>query len=387
MPAVMIDIFAPLLSLFIFILGTGFFSTLLALNMTLSHASPLAIGAMTGVFYAGLVLGSFRMDRFITRVGHIRAYAVFSATQAIICLLHGMFYHVGLWLFLRCLAGFVSVGLYIVIESWLLDKSTSANRGRVLSLYMISFYAAQSLGQFFLNLAELHTLSLFILTSMLCSLSIIPLAVSCVNPPKYEGTSTLNLQKLLNKSVIGFVGCLSSGLILGGIYGLMPTLLSDLFHDKAKVANGMFAVIFGGMLLQYPLGKLSDFIARRLVLIIIAVATFIVSVLLMTAHIHSWFFFMLVLLLGGLTFTLYPISISHACDSLDTRDIVAGTQSLLLAYSLGAMIGPLLAPWFMLTFGVNGLFIYFIAICSFITPFFILCKNSKVEQENPSQIG
>lgn len=377
MPAVMIEIFVPLLSLFIFILGTGFFSTLLALNMTLSHASPLAIGAMTGIFYAGLVLGSFRMDRFISRVGHKRAYVVFSVMQAIICLLHGIFYQVGWWLFLRCLAGFTSAGLFVVIESWLLGKSTSTNRGRVLSLYMISYYAAQSLGQFFLNLAEPDRLSLFALTSILCFLSIIPLVMYRVNPPQYGEASTLSLQKLLDKSVAGFVGCLSSGLIMGGIYGLMPTLLSDLFHDKAKVANYMFAIIFGGMLLQYPLGNLSDLIARRLVLIIISVATVIVSLVLMTSHVNPWFFFMLMLLFGGLTFTLYPISISHACDALEARDIVAGTQSLLLVYSLGAMAGPLLAPWFMHSFGIRGLFIYFITVCSLITPLFMLPKSDK----------
>ncbi|STX36967.1 MFS transporter [Legionella feeleii] len=378
MPVVMIEIFVPLLSLFIFILGTGFFSTLLALNMTLSHASPLAIGAMTGVFYAGLVVGSFRMDRFISRVGHRRAYVLFSATQAIICLLHGIFYQVGLWLFLRGLAGFASAGLFVVIESWLLGKSTAMNRGRVLSLYMISYYAAQSLGQFFLNLAEPDTLSLFALTSILCSLSIIPLAMSRVNPPKYEEASTLSLQKLLDKSMAGFVGCLSSGLIMGGIYGLMPALLSDLFHDNSKVANYMFAIIFGGMLLQYPLGRLSDLVARRLVLILIAVATSIVSFILMTTHINPWCFFILMLLFGGLTFTLYPISISHACDTLETCDIVAGTQSLLLAYSLGAMAGPLLAPWFMHVFGMGGLFIYFITVCSLMTPFFLLRKSAEV---------
>lgn len=149
MIAVVFETFVPLLSLFIFLLGTGFFSTLLALAMTLNHASPVMIGAMTAVYYAGLVLGSFRAERFITRVGHVSAYSVFSSMLAVIYLVHGFLYDVSLWIILRFIAGFAAAGLFVVIESWLLCKSTQTNRGQVLSLYMIAFYAAQSLGQFF----------------------------------------------------------------------------------------------------------------------------------------------------------------------------------------------------------------------------------------------
>ena len=101
------------------------------------------------------------------------------------------------------------------------------------------------------------------------------------------------------------------------------------------------------MLLQFPVGKLSDVIERRLVLI--GVASFIVlTVILTKLFYHSQPMFLLfTVILGGLTFTIYPVSISHACDALDNKDVLAGTQSLLLAYSCGAIIGPFLAPMMM----------------------------------------
>jgi len=49
------NLLAPLISLFVFMLGNGFFQTLLALKMNLNHQPTLLIGAMSGVFYAGLV--------------------------------------------------------------------------------------------------------------------------------------------------------------------------------------------------------------------------------------------------------------------------------------------------------------------------------------------
>ena len=367
----------PLLSLFIFLLGAGFFSTLLALKMTLNLASPMMIGAVTAFFYAGLVLGSFRADRFILRVGHIRAYTVYAASLAVICFLHGIFYHVGFWLLLRFLGGFVSAGVFVVIESWLLCVSNKQNRGQVMSLYMISFYGAQSLGQFFLNLGDPQTLLLFALTAMLCTLSIIPLCLSYVSPPNYTELSTLSLKKAITASPGGSLGALCSGMIMGGIYGLMPTYLTDLFGSVSDVAKYMFALVFGGMLLQYPLGKLSDLIERRSVLILIAAATIAVSVMVLIAHETPGLFFMLILIFGGLTFALYPVSVSYACDTIETRDLVMATQGLLLAYSVGAMIGPLIAPVFMHFMDDAGLFIYFSAVCGLVIPMFILHGTNK----------
>lgn len=373
------ETFAPLLSLFIFILGSGFFSTLLTLVMTIHQAPPILIGSLTGIFYAGLVLGSFRVERFITRVGHIRAFSAFSSTLAVVCLLHGLFYDPWFWLGLRFVAGFASAGLYVVIESWLLCKSTRVNRGQVLALYMITFYAAQSLGQFFLNLGNPDSMMLFAITSMLCSLSIIPLSMTHVNSPQYDKPSTLGLKKLIRSSASGLLGCFSSGLIMGSLYGLMPVFLSHLFQSNAVVARYMFALIAGGMLLQYPVGRLSDIFERRLMLIIICCATIFVSFIVPFFHESAAWFFVIMAVLGGLTFTLYPISISQACDALDTSDIVAGTQSLLLAYSIGAMMGPFIAPLFMEAMGDEGLFVFFICVCALSIPLFIIRKAQKAD--------
>lgn len=385
MLAVLSEIYIPLLSLLFFVLGTGFFSTLLAIKMTMANEPLLIIGSLTGVMYAGLVIASFRVEKFIIRVGHIRAYAVFSSIIAVICLLHGLYYNAWFWLFLRFLTGLAMAGIFVVIESWLMCKSTRINRGQVLSFYLIIFYLAQSFGQFFLYFNDKEMI-LFAVASMLCSISIIPLSMSSVRSPEIEEPSTLSWRLLFNKSTCGAVGSVASGLILGAIYGLMPTYFSDLFsHHQDVVANYMFIVIFGGISLQYPLGKLSDVIERRLVLLMVSLTTILVSALLLFLHSDSWLMFLLIGFFGGLTFTLHPISISHAIDTLDPKDIVAGSQSLLLLYSVGAMLGPLIAPVFMRVFGGSGLFIFFIVVCSLSVPIFILRKVQKADtpQEAP----
>jgi MFS family permease len=379
---------APLLSLFIFALGSGFFLTLISLTMNFHHESPMLIGAMTGVYYAGLVCGAFRIESFITRVGHIRAFSTLASGLAVISLSHGIFYNMPLWLVLRFFSGFGTAGIFVVIESWLLCNSTPSTRGRVLSLYMIIFFASEALGQLLINLGNPDDLLLYGITTILCSLSVIPLSMTYVEMPKFEEPSTMKLKDLYKKTTSGIFGCFFAGMILSATYALFPILFFNLYGDTSKVSFFMFVLIFGGMALQYPVGRISDIIERRLV--VITVSCFVMlSCLLLLLFIKNYLVsLVLVAIFGGLTSTIYPVSISYACDVLEAKNIVAGIQGLLLSYSIGAMLGPFVAPAFMHAFNEKGLFIYFILISGCIVSVFSWRKTQKDSppQEEPFQI-
>ncbi len=348
---------SPMCALFSFVLGNGLFGTYLANELALKQTSPVSIGLLTTFLYAGLVFGSFKIEKIISRVAHIRAYAAFASIIAIIPLLHMLFANIYLWFALRFLCGIATAGIYVVIESWLLSNATNRNRGKVLAIYMITFYASQSLGQLLLKVDNHQGILIYVMISMLTSLSVLPMTLAKTSMPTYSEPSTLNLRKLYYKCASGLFGCFFGGLILGALYGLFPMFILSVIGNPNAVANNMFVLILGGMILQYPIGRISDAIERRLVLLFICLASIFI-LLAMTFFIHSqYIFWFLTLLFGGCTFTIYPVSISYGCDSLDSKDIVSGTQTLLLAYSLGAMVGPLLAsilmttsPWWLIAY-------------------------------------
>lgn len=361
---------APLLSLFILILGNGLFTTLVAVRLHGEGSSALIIGLATACYYAGLVCASFKIERSIIRVGHIRAFSAFASALAVISLLQGIYVNPWFWLFLRFLGGIATAGLFIVIESWLLILGTIKTRGQILAIYMVTFYAAQGLGQFLINLGDPESLILFAITAMLCSLSVIPLAMSKVGAPQFGEPTSLSFRSLYKKSASGIIGCFCAGLILGSIYGLLPLYLAEKTHNTSDVGLFMALTIFGGMALQYPVGKISDYVDRRNVLIAISLLTIVISLSINILFHWQWAALIAIFIFGGLTFTLYPVSISHACDLLLPNEIVAGTQGLLLAYSLGATIGPAIGPLFMKLIGINGLFLYFITISAILAIFF-----------------
>ncbi|WP_429141316.1 MFS transporter [Aeromonas hydrophila] len=355
---------SPLTSLVIFILGHGMFNTLLTVRLSAEQVSAQAIGLVSAAYFGGLVLGAFVNARLIIRVGHIRAYAAYASLLCFLFLLHGMVVEPLSWAALRLVGGFATGGLFVVLESWMLVSSTPANRGRLMSLYMILLYGSLAMGQLLLKWVDPMVLTPFALCAMAATLSVIPLAISRVATPAMVAPQPVGVLELVRLTPAGMGSSFTSGLILGAIYGLLPLYFTDSGSSLSKVADMMALVILGGMCLQYPIGRLSDRYDRRLVILLLGAVLALLALLmvLLPAGWREPLMGGLVFLLGGMAFSIYPLSLSHACDELRPDQVLGANQGLLLAYSLGAMTGPLLAPFVMAQFGPEGLFVYF-ALC------------------------
>lgn len=367
---------SPLMSLVIFILGHGLMSTLLTVRLSAEQVDAQAIGLVSGTYFAGLVLGSFVNAHLIIRVGHIRAYAAYASLICTLTLLHGLIVDPWIWAGLRLLGGFATGGLFVVLESWMLVSSTPRDRGKLMSLYMILLYGALAAGQLLLKVIDPMVLAPFALCAMAASLSVIPLALSRVAMPTMIQPQQVGFFELFRLTPAGMWSSLSSGLILGAIYGLLPLYFTDNGYGLERVANMMAVVILGGMCLQYPIGRVSDRLDRRLVIGLLAALLTLVSLLMviLPAPQPDWLMTGLIFLFGGLAFSIYPLSLSHACDELKPDQVLGANQGLLLAYSLGAMIGPVLAPSAIQLFGPQGLFAYF-CLCGALLTLFLIWRQ------------
>lgn len=368
---------SPLTSLVIFILGHGLFNTLLTVRLSAEQVSAQAIGLVSAAYFGGLVLGTFINARLIIRVGHIRAYAAYASLLCFLFLLHGMVVEPVTWAALRLIGGFATGGLFVVLESWMLVSSTPANRGRLMSLYMILLYGSLALGQLLLKQVDPMVLTPFALCAMAATLSVVPLALSRVATPAMVAPQPVGVVELVRLTPAGMGSSFTSGLILGAIYGLLPLYFTDSGASLSQVADMMALVILGGMCLQYPIGRASDRYDRRLVILLLCtLLTLIALLMLLPGPWREPIEGTLVFLLGGMAFSIYPLSLSHACDELRPDQVLGANQGLLLAYSLGAMTGPLLAPFTMATFGPQGLFVYF-ALCGLLLSAYLGWRRRK----------
>jgi len=372
-----LGIVVPLLSLVIYSVGHGLMGTLVTVRLSAEGVSPQWIGAVSSAYFAGLIAGTFVNTRMILSVGHIRAYAAYASILASVTLVIGMVMKPEVWLILRLIGGFATGGLIVVIESWLMISTSAKIRGQVLAIYMVLLYGAMASGQMILKLVDIAMLVPFALIALAASLSVVPLSILKTQSPQLEDHGRLSLIKLFKMTPAGVASSLCGGMLLGVIYGLLPLFFSSVGYSVGDTANMMALVILGGMSLQYPLGRMSDRYDRRLVIASLYGVTLVLSCAFIwtnaieNSNATGCFIF----LFGGVMFSIYPISLSHACDELPSEQMINGNQGVLLSYSIGAVIGPIVAPWFISIRGPMGMFVYFTAVSSMIL-IFLLWRRS-----------
>ncbi len=363
---------SPLASILLVMLGVGLYSTLVPLSLRNIGAPEWVIGLAGSALYAGMIAGTFTMSHFIKRVGHIRAYTACAGTIAGVILCSGLFISPVTWVPLRILVGFCLGGIYIVIESWFLDAAPSDRRSMFLAIYMIAVFAAQAFGNLLIKLFPLNSLNQFCMASLLTSFSIVPLTVTRLASPAVHEPQALTINKLYAASPSGVIGCFGAGAINSAIFAMMPLYFKDSNYTEFELANGMFATIGGAMILQWPVSYLADLIDKRRVLYFLCAGVCAISATIIVVPVTLEIKLpILFALLGGMTFTLYPISINHTCAQMDRKMLVEATQGLLLAYGLGCVLGPFVAAAGMGQYGRNGLFFYFIVVAALMALFFM----------------
>ncbi|MEL0110426.1 MAG: MFS transporter [Rickettsiales bacterium] len=359
MQQVLLSVSAVLAGAFLLLCGNGLLGTLLGVRLSMAAIEPIAIGTVMAAYFAGLLLGARYAEVVIRRFGHIRTFSALASIFSAATLVHAFFVEPITWGGLRFIEGFSAAGLFMCMESWLNDRAPNAVRGQVMSCYMIVVYAGLGLGQFLLLASEPAGFALFALTSVLVSLALVPVALTLAPAPELPEASAFGFRKLMEISPLGVVGAFGSGLVLGAVYSLAPSYTHAAGMDTEGTAWFMASVLLGGLLLQWPIGRLSDRFDRRKVIALVALATAAGSGAMFFVGLANVPLLMAVAaFFGGAIYLIYPLSVTHANDFLPPGDLVAASGGLLTAYGIGAVVGPLLASGMMSWIGPQGLFAF-----------------------------
>ncbi len=350
---------AILLGAAIMMTGNSLLNLTLPLKLDAADFAPEAIGLVMAAYFAGLWIGSIYGRRLIGGVGHIRAFAGFAGIIGAVALAYPMLFNAVSWGILRFLAGFCVAGVFTVMESWLNERSENETRGQVLSIYMIVMYAAGISGQLMVNLWDLQALEGFIMAALLTSLSIVPVVLTRVEAPRLERIEPMTLRELYLASPLAVVGAAGAGAVMSSYYGMGPVFASGAGFSVFEISVFMASVIFGGMMFQWPIGRISDRFDRRKVLLgvlAVVIAACAAGAAAVLQGLPFWAFVVIGLILGGGMTTVYPICIAQAFDYLPRARYVAASSGLIMAYAVGATFGPIVSAFGMGRLGPPAFF-------------------------------
>ena len=352
-------------------LANGLQGSLIGIRASLEGYSSFAAGIIMTGYYSGFLAGAYFAPTRIKNVGHVRMFAAFASIASISILLHSL--HVSFlgWFIMRFITGFCFVGMYTVAESWVNDLSDNKHRGQALSIYMIVSMSGSAFGQLFLNISSPETATLFMLVSILISISLVPILITVSKQPDFSVTESLTIKQLYKASPLGVITAIIVGAAHGTLWGIGSIYGLESGLNIEQVSIFMFTFVIGGALNQYLIGYLSDIYDRRLIILIVS---FLAALFAVFAVIFSYSFIYLLIftfLFGGLTVPLYSLAIAHTNDFLTKSEMVAASSGLLMVGGLGLTIGPIIGGIAIDLIGANGFWIYLFVIHSSIGLFTI----------------
>ena len=364
---------APVIGLSFFAIASGFLMSLIPLSLNAFNLNIDLAPWLASVFYLGLLIGALCIERVVVKIGHRLAFIGFLALLIVSVIAQLISPTATMWLVARFVAGMAVAGVFVVVESWLLMANTAKARAKRLGLYMTSLYGGSAVGQLAIKpLGTTDAVPYLFVIALLAVAILAPLLIT-QGQPNTQNLQKLPLKELKTLSRPAILGCLVSGLLLGPIYGLLPVYIAAQSEQAHYTGLLMAVIILGGMLVQPLVSYLSTRIIKSLLMAIFCfIGTASVVGILhensFAALVSSYF------ILGACSFALYPIAITLACDSLPMAKIVSATEIMLLSYSVGSVLGPLMATHF--SDKSHGVLIY-LGGCLITTCIYMLIKSMK----------
>src|SRR5271168_3914916 len=293
----------------VLMLGAGLQGTLLGVRATLEGYPPYVTGLIMSSYYVGYLIGTRIAPPLLRQVGHIR---VLAAVASVAVLAQGTFVNPPVWGAMRLLSGVCFAGIYVVAESWLNDRASKENRGRLLAMYMLVLYVGLGAAQFLLVLSNPLTATPFMLVSVLISLALVPIVISAQQVPERAVPSKVRLLDLYRNSPLGVVAVTVSGLISSIIFSMGPVYARLSGLETNQVAAFMGVSILAAVVTQYPIGRFSDRMDRRTVIASVCIVAMIAaSGIAALREIPHELFLALAAVFSGFALTLYSLSVSH----------------------------------------------------------------------------
>ena len=350
---------ALLLGMGLLMIGNGMQGTLLGIRGALEGFSTFEMSIVMSAYFVGFLGGSRMAPGMIRRVGHVRVFAALASLISVVMILYPTFPNVPVWALGRVLIGFCFSAVYVTAESWLNNAADNSNRGQALSLYMIVQTLGIVIAQALLLTADPSGFVLFVIPSVLVSIAITPILLSISPTPAFDTTKPMSLRELARFSPLGCVGMFLLGGIFAAQFGMASVYGAEVGLSVAQISLYVAMFFVGAVILQYPIGWISDRMNRRTLIVIVASIGAVGSVIGMVLGQSYVWLLVSAFIMGGMSNPLYSLLIAHTNDYLEHEDMAAASGGMVFINGLGAISGPLITGWLMgTTLGPPGFYLF-----------------------------
>ncbi len=360
---------ALLLGMFLLQIGNGLQGSLMGVRGAIEGFSTVELSLIASAYFVGFLGGSRLAPKFIARVGHVRVFAALGSLISAAIVAYPILTDPWAWMALRVVLGFSLSGVYVTAESWLNNSATNETRGQSLSAYMMIQMLGIVSAQGILSAGDPAGFLLFIIPSILVSLSFAPILLSVSPAPAFEASRPMSIGTLYTVSPLGFIGMMLLGCVFAGQFGMAPVYATEAGLSLGELSIFISSFFVGAIALQYPIGWLSDRMDRRILIIGAAGAGALVSVVgMLFGHVFP-VLLGVGLLSGGLAQPLYALLIAYTNDYLEYEDMAGASGGLVFVNGIGAIAGPPIMGALMSQIGPGGFWLFLALVLAALTAY------------------
>ncbi|NBR88372.1 MAG: MFS transporter [Rhodobacteraceae bacterium] len=348
---------ALLLGVMLLMIGNGLQGTLLGVRGSIEGFSTFEMSVVMSAYFLGFLFASRVVPKMIRNVGHVRVFAALASFISAVLILYPALANPWVWAVGRVIIGFCFCGVYITAESWLNAAATNETRGKALSLYMLVQVVGIVIAQGLLLVADPGGFILFVIPSILVSIAVAPILLAASPTPAFDSTKPMSLKRLWEASPLGCMGMFLLGGVFAAQFGMSAVYGGKAGLTLPQISAFVASFYVGAILLQFPIGWVSDRMDRRLLILVVAAGGGLASVLGAFGGANFSFLLLAAAIIGGTSNPLYSLLIAYTNDYLSRDDMAGASGGLLFINGLGAIAGPIIIGWSMDAFGARGYFL------------------------------
>ncbi|MEF2545666.1 MFS transporter [Aurantimonas sp. E1-2-R+4] len=334
-------------------LGLGL--PLLSVILEQRGISASLIGANTAVAGIASLLAAPLITPIARRLGVRLSMLIAIALSGISAL--GFYFLTPFWTWfpLRLVFHFAITALFVLSEFWITAAAPPGKRGFVLGIYATVLSLGFAAGPFIFSQVGSTGILPFAIGAGVIFASAIPLFFAWNRQPALGERQRGSFWRYIFAVPTATGAVLIFGAVESGGFALFPIYGERLGFSESSAALLLTAIGLGNVLMQIPIGLVSDRVRDRRSLLSLFALIGLIGTLSLPLVAQDWMLMATLLFLwGGVVAGLYTVGLAHLGSKLAGSELASANAAFIFCYSAGMLVGPQAIGSSMDLFGANG---------------------------------
>lgn len=304
------------------------------------HSASM-IGANTAVAGLASIAAAPLAAPIAARLGVVRTIFIMLFIGGFAFLGFHFFQQLWMWFVLRILLHFALTVLFVLSEYWINASAPPEKRGLVLGIYATSLSLGFAIGPWLFSRIGSGGMLPFGVGFAIIMLAIIPVIIAWRDSPDFEEGEHVPFLPFIFAVPTATMAVFVFGAVETGGFALFPIFGARIGYPESDAALLLTMIGLGNVMMQIPLGILSDKISDRRKLLLFCALTGLLGMICLPFLMSNWYLVAgLLFLWGGVVAGLYTIGLAHLGSELTGRELASANAAFVFCYAIGMLAGP-----------------------------------------------